>query len=462
MSDASPFFYVLVEDNHTAMLSALEPAWGRPLTGVSPAGRFEMTLWQHLKHVVTYRLGKHAMRTRDANAATCCVVASPAERTAGSECSGTGLAVYERLVSLGAQICPNKPIVVVDGPDADGTKDALCNSLWTPASCAKGRDDVLVRLSGNAPGLQSEVATRLRRGFCRYLAPTPYLAHARSAAAAASSTDTSSSSAARFRPLRIAYAAASWGHIDADKHGFLAWRKALRNACKKIGAANASSCEWVWISMSGQGAEKALQRYAHADFCLQPPGDTLPRPGILDSLTSGCIPVIFHPEQATLWPKHWRPLEEANPSGLLFDFTDGVPRPRVRDREHAKYAVRAQEALKSLLDMPGERLHALRRGVAIAARSVVYGRGDDAKAVRAGDAIDVIVEQSMRPLRRTPDSAEAAAYEHQLEHRQKLIDAQAGYEASRRRHHWHHGGGGGSGGASGLRGGGKRRRRGAE
>ena len=28
----------------------------------------------------------------------------------------------------------------------------------------------------------------------------------------------------------IAYAAASWGHVDADAHGFVAWRKALRNA----------------------------------------------------------------------------------------------------------------------------------------------------------------------------------------------------------------------------------------
>ena len=267
-----PFFYLLVEDNHTRALATTEPPWGRPLTGVAAAGRFEMTLWQHLKHVIVAKLGHHRMRTLSPAEATCCVVASPAERASGSECSGGGTAVYDRIVALGAAVCPGRPVVVVDGPDADGTKDALCNSLWSPRSCAQGGDDVLVRLSGNAPGLQSEVATRLRRGFCRYLPPTPYLAHARSAAAAAVGARAPSP-----RPLRIAYAAASWGHVDADKHGFLAWRKALRNACKALGASNGSACEWVWISMSGQGAEKALQRYAHADFCLQPPGDTVAR-----------------------------------------------------------------------------------------------------------------------------------------------------------------------------------------
>ena len=35
--------------------------------------------------------------------------------------------------------------------------------------------------------------------------------------------------------------------------------------------------------MSGNGAEDALQLYAGSDFCLQPPGDTLPRPGIIDA-----------------------------------------------------------------------------------------------------------------------------------------------------------------------------------
>jgi hypothetical protein len=220
----APFFRLLVEDNHTATLAARDPPWGRPLTEVPAAGQFEMTMWQHLAHVLVHSLARHPARTHDAAQATCCVVASPAERTAGTECSGSHARVASRLAALGARLCPDRPLVVVDGPDADGSKDALCNSLWSPPSCLNGRNDVLVRLSGNAPGLQSEVATRQERGRCRRLPPTPYLAHARSAAAAAAAT-------AR-RSVRIAYAAAAWGHVDAERHGFVAWRKALRNACK--------------------------------------------------------------------------------------------------------------------------------------------------------------------------------------------------------------------------------------
>ena len=57
----------------------------------------------------------------------------------------------------------------------------------------------------------------------------------------------------------VAFAAASWGHVDADAHGFVAWRKALRNACKSARHANGSdACEWAWVSMSGHGAEDLI------------------------------------------------------------------------------------------------------------------------------------------------------------------------------------------------------------
>ena len=57
-----------------------------------------------------------------------------------------------------------------------------------------------------------------------------------------------------------------------------------------------------------------VRQYAGADFCLQPPGDTLPRPGVMDAISVGCVPVLFHPMQQTLWPKHWN----ATGSSLLF------------------------------------------------------------------------------------------------------------------------------------------------
>ena len=182
---------------------------------------------------------------------------------------------------------------------------------------------------------------------------------------------------------------------------------------------------WVWISMSGNGAEKALQAYAAADFCLQPPGDTLPRPGVVDAISVGCVPVVFHPAQRTLWPAHWRDPEN---SSLLFDFTGGAPRPRIRDPK--VYAAQAASALQALLSVSPHELERLRRGVAAAAPRLVYGLGDGgaSPSAAAPDAVDVLVE-SMRPLRRAPDEA---AYARQLEARTAMIEAQRRYELSRR------------------------------
>lgn len=248
----------------------------------------------------------------------------------------------------------------------------------------------------------------------RRLSPVPYLSHARSAQAARDALATST----QRRPLRIAYAAASWGHIDAEAHGFVAWRKALRNACKGEMRVDTGRCQWVWISMSGQGAEKAMQQYARADFCLQPPGDTLPRPGIMDAISVGCVPIIFHPFQATLWPRHWN----ASASALLFDWTNGAPRPLIRD--HNVYATRAAQVMERLRTMPATELAALRENVAIAAVKLRYAaeapKDDD-------DAVGVLVSE-MRQVRRHPDGAQAAAHAKQLVARANMIGAQRRYE----------------------------------
>ena len=178
--------------------------------------------------------------------------------------------------------------------------------------------------------------------------------------------------------------------------------------------------------MSGNGAEKALQAYAAADFCLQPPGNTLPRPSVVDAISVGCVPVVFHPSQRTLWPAHWRDPEN---SSLLFDFTGGAPRPRIRDPK--VYAAQAASALQALLSVSPHELERLRRGVAAAAAPrLVYGLGDGgaSPSAAAPDAVDVLVE-SMRPLRRAPDEA---AYARQLEARTAMIEVQRRYELSRR------------------------------
>ncbi|GAB5369298.1 hypothetical protein AAMO2058_001393000 [Amorphochlora amoebiformis] len=61
-------------------------------------------------------------------------------------------------------------------------------------------------------------------------------------------------------------------------------------------------CEFVEIK--NHHKPEFMELYAKSLFCLQPPGDTLSRKGILDSMAGGCIPVIFADRQQSLWKLH--------------------------------------------------------------------------------------------------------------------------------------------------------------
>ena len=97
------------------------------------------------------RLAGHPSRTLRPAEATVCVVASPMAGNRdhakaalrGSGCSHPSR-VRARLLALGEEICPGRPVAVIDGPDADGSKTALCAGLWSPRSCVEGGSDRLV------------------------------------------------------------------------------------------------------------------------------------------------------------------------------------------------------------------------------------------------------------------------------------------------------------------------------
>lgn len=163
-------FFYLIPDNHTADLAARSPPWGELIADVPDVGQFQMTDWHDLGHVILHRLASHPARTRDASSASCCVVASPAAgRGTGAsplECR-RGSAEAQRLRGIGASACPGKPIVVIDGPDADGLNTALCESLWSGDACAAGLADTLVRVTGSAPSITAELMLNLGRSRCR-------------------------------------------------------------------------------------------------------------------------------------------------------------------------------------------------------------------------------------------------------------------------------------------------------
>jgi predicted ATP-grasp superfamily ATP-dependent carboligase len=84
------------------------------------------------------------------------------------------------------------------------------------------------------------------------------------------------------------------------------------------------------------------------------------------------------------------------------------------------------------METPRARLHELRRGVAMAAARLVYSSSvSGATPWAQGDAVDTLVHR-MRSLSAQPTEAEAAEYEHQLERRRELVEAQRRHEQRRR------------------------------
>ena len=128
----------------------------------------------------------------------------------------------------------------------------------------------------------------------------------------------------------------------------------------------------MFQSLGGGHARGAVELYSTSHFCLQPPGDTLPRAGIVDALSVGCIPVFFHPAQQQLWQHHWN----ASQASVLFDWS--ITRGN------------ASEVMQTLLAMPPERVESLHRAAAEAARSMYY-RGELDERNKT-DAVDVLVD----------------------------------------------------------------------
>ena len=338
------------------------PAWRQPVPSL-PIQSFQQTHWSGLQSVLVHALARHPARTRNRTAAAVCVVAAPSD---GSCEDWNGL-------------CPGQPLAVIDTADVDDIMHGrLCPTLWRLCS---DRTPSVLRVVG-APG----VFARPRMARCRTLS-VPWLSHSRTAATAVAQrrrrrcSDTSDGC---FETVRIALAAGVNGHgahtHNARKLGFQRWRWELREAC--MGLQNKTQCTRMFQSLSGGHARGAVELYSTSHFCLQPPGDTIPRAGIVDALSVGCIPVLFHPAQQQLWPHHWN----ASQASVLFDWS----------------ATRgnASEVMQTLLAMPRERVESLQRAAAEAARSMYYrgnlGPPNERDAVDV--LVDVLVSRSPFPL----------------------------------------------------------------
>ena len=144
----------------------------------------------------------------------------------------------------------------------------------------------------------------------------------------------------RPRPIRAALAVkagALGGPLKAKTR--LPFRSILQAQCQASNDCN--DVPFTSLEMNPNRMADARFAYANATFCIQPPGYSAARKGIVDSLVLGCIPVLFrndsllqnhHPmsldhlapknlrrraivfdplDQSDLWPWHW-PFQSAS------------------------------------------------------------------------------------------------------------------------------------------------------
>ena len=134
--------------------------------------------------------------------------------------------------------------------------------------------------------------------------------------------------------------------------------------------------------------QEVLPAYALATFCLQPPGDSIARAAIIDSMAMGCIPVFLHLHQARLWPWHWT----GSDASLTFDWNTALGAPPAR---------RADVLIDRLRAVPVATVRRMQDAGAAAVQALTYrGEATDRLACRSdgesADAIDILVEGLLR------------------------------------------------------------------
>ena len=195
-----------------------------------------------------------------------------------------------------------------------------------------------------------------------------------------------------------------------DNHGgALRLRKSLTTACK----AAPQLCTFVHPELrnrterGGRNSEptqllyeEVARAYWGATFCLQPPGDSLNRKAIVDSMLLGCIPVLFHPGQALLWPWHWGSWQRA--SSVLLPFNSS-----------------GSGALAALESIPIAKVETMRRTIAQQAHRVHWAAVDASlvpvlKGLQPRDAFEITLDQAAKRADRSGLAAHGAKLQQQL------------------------------------------------
>lgn len=97
--------------------------------------------------------------------------------------------------------------------------------------------------------------------------------------------------------------------------------------------------------------ELIFSQKLQSTFCLEPPGDSPSRKGLVDSIIAGCIPVLFSSLQSKLWPWH---VDRWADVAIIFDNVGA-------------------DVISELARVPQARLERLQANMASLAQRFIYG-----------------------------------------------------------------------------------------
>lgn len=236
---------------------------------------FSTAYWRNLHFVLFSRFERHFVEHRRIDA---CIYFGPPTWLRKKVCADVPTCPSGKLT-----------IYVEEATDADHAAYKICPKIWS-VPC----DRRIVRITGGLPG---RLVKDARLASCKSV-EVPWLTHIRGQPALPH---------AFARTKRICMATGILWHYVGNSLGFTSWRKSLLEECRKR-----VDCH---THPAGHPIKSILKFYSGCHMCVQPPGDMLMRPGIIDAMSVGCIPVLLHKKQRAFWPSFWN----ARKSTLMVD-----------------------------------------------------------------------------------------------------------------------------------------------
>ncbi|KAL9241094.1 hypothetical protein vseg_015244 [Gypsophila vaccaria] len=161
-------------------------------------------------------------------------------------------------------------------------------------------------------------------------------------------------------------------------------RGSIRNVIiEQCLAAIGKNCKFVHTN-SDVKPETVMSLLQSSDFCLQPPGDSLTRKSIFDTIIAGCIPVLFHPGSA--YGQYIWHLPKDYSSYSVF-----IP---MEELSQGKVSIE-----KRLLDIPKNKAIAMREEVIKLIPRIVYANSNS-KVDNLVDAFEVAVSGVLDRVKR--------------------------------------------------------------